>query len=123
MPIKPKKPCAKLGCPNLTDGHYCEKHKAEAEKRKAETNKFYDKHIRDKQAEMFYKSKAWVAARQQALIRDNYLCQECLKRGRITRADTVHHKIELKEDWSKRLQLGNLVSLCAECHNRIHSRG
>ncbi len=58
MPIKPKKPCAKPGCPNLTDGRYCEEHKAEAEKRKAETNKFYDKHIRDKQAEMFYKSKA-----------------------------------------------------------------
>ena len=123
MPIKPKKPCAKPGCPNLTDGRYCEEHQEEAEKRKAESNRFYDKHVRDKQAEAFYKSKAWVAARQQALIRDNYLCQECLKQGRITRADTVHHKIELKRDWSKRLQIDNLVSLCTECHNRMHSRG
>lgn len=123
MPQKPKKPCAYPGCPNLATGRYCEEHQAEAEKQKAEANRFYDKYQRDKRAELFYKSRAWVAARRRALMRDNYLCQECLKQRRITRADIVHHKIELKEDWSKRLRLDNLVSLCAECHNRIHSKG
>ena len=120
MPQKPKKPCAKPGCPYLTTGRYCEEHWAEEKKERAESNRYYDQHRRDKRAEAFYKSRAWVAARRRVLIRDNYLCQECLKQGRITRADTVHHKIELKEDWSKRLQLDNLVSLCAKCHNQLH---
>jgi 5-methylcytosine-specific restriction protein A len=120
MPQKPKKPCAKPGCPNLTTGRYCEEHWAEEKKERAESNRYYDQHRRDKRAEAFYKSRAWVAARRRVLIRDNYLCQECLRQGYIIRADTVHHKIGLKEDWSKRLQLDNLVSLCAKCHNQLH---
>ena len=123
MPVKPKKPCAKPGCPKLTTGCYCEEHQTEANKQRAESNRFYDQHLRDKRTEAFYKSRAWQAARYRALTRDNYLCQECLRQGRITRADTVHHKVELKQDWSKRLQLDNLVSLCAECHNRLHAKG
>ena len=123
MPVKPKKPCAKPGCPNLTTGRFCKEHQTEEKKQKAETNRYYDRYTRDKQAEAFYKSRAWVAARQRTLTRDNHLCQECLRQGRITQADTVHHKVELKQDWSKRLQLDNLVSLCAECHNRLHAKG
>ena len=123
MPQRPKRPCSKPGCPNLTTGRYCEEHWAEEKKERAESNRYYDQHLRDKRAEAFYKSRAWVAARWRVLIRDNYLCQECLRQGYIIRADTVHHKIELKEDWSKRLQIDNLVSLCTECHNRMHSRG
>jgi hypothetical protein len=26
MPMKPKRPCRYPGCPNLTDGLYCEEH-------------------------------------------------------------------------------------------------
>jgi len=121
MPVKPKRPCSYPGCPALTDKRYCEEHQIEGKKRKAEVNRFYDQHSRDKRAEAFYKSKAWEATRLRVLNRDNYLCQECLKQRRITRVDNVHHKVELKEDWSKRLQLDNLVSLCAECHNKIHA--
>ncbi|WP_250540588.1 HNH endonuclease, partial [Bacillus subtilis] len=27
---------------------------------------------------------------------------------------------EVKEDWAKRLDLDNLVSLCNACHNKVH---
>ncbi|PAE58568.1 HNH endonuclease, partial [Bacillus licheniformis] len=35
-------------------------------------------------------------------------------------ADMVHHIVEVKQDWSKRLDLSNLESLCNACHNKVH---
>lgn len=32
MPYKPMRPCSFPGCPNLTDGKYCEEHKSKAPK-------------------------------------------------------------------------------------------
>ncbi|MEU3039173.1 HNH endonuclease [Nocardia salmonicida] len=34
----------------------------------------------------------------------------------------VHHKVELKEDWSKRLDMDNLEVVCIGCHNKIHKK-
>ncbi len=72
----------------------------------------------DKKA--FYNSEAWQRARQAALIRDKYLCVECLKRRKFRRATTVHHVDHLLDDPEKALDLANLESLCADCHNRAH---
>ena len=70
---------------------------------------------------MFYNSTAWKRTREQALIRDMYLCQQCLKDGIVNDKQLiVHHKIEIKEDWGKRLELENLETVCTQCHNRIH---
>ncbi|MBZ4653948.1 MAG: endonuclease [Peptococcaceae bacterium] len=122
MPTKPKRPCSWPGCRELiSEGRYCDKHRFKEQQQRAESSKYYDKFIRDEKVTMFYKSKAWNRARQQALIRDHYLCQECLKEKQLTRAETVHHKVPIKDDWSLRLVLSNLVSLCSSCHNKIHS--
>ena len=51
----------------------------------------------------FYHSKEWKLARSQALARDHYLCQVCLKRGLVKSANTVHHIIPIKDDFKKRL--------------------
>lgn len=124
MPPKPKRPCNKPGCPNLTTGAYCGKHQAESDKRKSELNQYYDQHQRNQRSRAFYKSRAWQVARQRALARDNHVCQECwAKHHIITLADTVHHRVEISKDWSKRLQMDNLVSLCSACHNKRHSKG
>ena len=40
MPRKPKKPCSYPGCPELTDGRYCEKHQKQE-------NAHYEKYDRD----------------------------------------------------------------------------
>lgn len=92
---------------------YCEQHKQSV-------NQYYDKRIRDKQTIAFYHSLQWQRVREQALIRDNYLCQRCLSDKRLTPAEMVHHKIEVKQDWSKRLMMDNLESLCQACHNKMH---
>ncbi|WP_459503071.1 HNH endonuclease [Bacillus sp. C1] len=87
---------------------------------KQQNRKFYDKHKRDKGAKKFYNSKAWRDCRHLALIRDNYLCQECLKHNIITPADMVHHIKERSENPELALTLENLISLCNPCHNKEH---
>ncbi|WP_377897049.1 HNH endonuclease [Gottfriedia sp. OAE603] len=32
--------------------------------------------------------------------------------------DVVHHIVEIKADWSKRLEKKNLKAMCHGCHNR-----
>lgn len=72
-------------------------------------------------ARQFYKSAAWQQARKLALIRDHGMCQtpHC-----FMPAEEVHHIKELTpnniHDPDIALSLDNLVSLCRECHMRIH---
>lgn len=68
----------------------------------------------------FYKSYTWQKCRQAILIRDDYLCQVCLKNGEPIPADTVHHIIHLRDDPSKALDSNNLMSVCFDCHNDLH---
>ena len=75
-------------------------------------------------AEAFYKSSAWKHTRAVAIKRDAYLCQDCLKLGRITAAEEVHHIQPLTPDNINdpdiSLNLDNLVSVCRECHQARH---
>ncbi|WP_342477796.1 HNH endonuclease signature motif containing protein [Paenibacillus sp. FSL H7-0350] len=83
-------------------------------------NRYYDRFKRDKTSRAFYKSTAWERARELALIRDNRLCQHCLKRKRLTPADMVHHIKPISECPDLSLTLDNLLSLCNGCHNKEH---
>lgn len=80
-------------------------------------HKLYDKNRRDKNSNSFYKSSEWIRVRKQALLRDHGLCQHCLRSKRIKHAEMVDHIIPIKEEWSLRLTLSNLQSLCNPCHN------
>jgi 5-methylcytosine-specific restriction endonuclease McrA len=75
-------------------------------------------------AESFYKSKAWQRCRAAAWSRDGGLCQDCLRQGRYTAAEEVHHITPLTPDNitdpSISLNLDNLVSICRECHQARH---
>lgn len=79
-----------------------------------------------KETDPFYKSAAWRRARASALMRDHYMCVECIAaktRGVICKpraADLVHHIKPLKEYPELALELDNLMSLCNRCHNRLH---
>ncbi|WP_124728815.1 HNH endonuclease [Staphylospora marina] len=73
-----------------------------------------------KKARPFYKSAAWLRCREAVLIRDNHLCQLCLKRGKLTPANTVHHIEHLEDNPDRALEADNLISICATCHNRLH---
>jgi 5-methylcytosine-specific restriction protein A len=70
----------------------------------------------------FYKSRAWMTLRLEALQRDNYECQQCKQRGKYRKADCVHHIKEVKPHPELALTLDNLMSLCNTCHNEIHDR-
>lgn len=73
-------------------------------------------------AKSFYNSKEWQQARENALMRDGYMCQRC---GRL--AEEVHHIVPLTSHniqlWEIALDEGNLISLCYECHKKEHRRG
>ncbi|MCS4471110.1 HNH endonuclease [Clostridium botulinum] len=53
--------------------------------------------------------------------RDNGLCLMCLKDKKIVPYDVVHHIIELRQDYNKRIKKHNLLCLCHECHNIVHT--
>ncbi|MEB2270114.1 HNH endonuclease [Bacillus safensis] len=118
MPPKPLRECKVRGCRELTRDGYCHTH-ADGKQQEA---KYYNKHVRDKRSTRFYYSKEWRQTRKLVLSRDSFLCQRCLKQNRVVPADTVHHIVEVKQDWNKRLDLNNLVSLCGRCHNKVHGK-
>ena len=77
-------------------------------------------------AEKFYKSKKWQKLRQYVWSRDRGLCQRCLKNGKITEGNTVHHIVEITpeniNDESISLNPENLTTLCRDCHAAVHKR-
>lgn len=70
--------------------------------------------------EDFYRSRKWERKRLAILRRDGYQCQECRRYGRIRQASVVHHREPLEERPDLALADANLVSLCADCHNKAH---
>lgn len=39
--------------------------------------------------------------------------------GIVIAADTVHHIVPLKDDWNKRLDIDNMMSLSSDTHSTI----
>lgn len=80
----------------------------------------------------FYKSRQWLELRNRVLEKHHNECQECLQRGKYTRAKVVHHVNEVKNRPDLALneyytdgngeQRENLKALCIECHNKEHNR-
>jgi 5-methylcytosine-specific restriction protein A len=73
-----------------------------------------------KKTNPFYKTKAWQRCRESILARDNHLCQVCIRKGRLTPANTVHHIEHLQDNPDRALDESNLISICATCHNQLH---
>lgn len=73
----------------------------------------------DSRQRRFRSSRRWTDTAQAVKARDCYLCRLCLAAGRLTvdRLE-VHHITPLAEDWARRLDPTNLITLCAECHTQ-----
>lgn len=112
MPYKPKKPCSYKLCKELVEPGqtYCKKHKRQKDK-------VYNRDR--KEANRFYKSTTWQQLRKLKLNQDP-LCEECLKQGKTTIADLVHHDEEISKGGDKLPVLDDLTSMCLPCHNRWH---
>lgn len=78
-------------------------------------------HRYDEYYDEFYHSNEWKEVRQAVLERDHYLCQICKRHGVVRQATTVHHLIPLRTDYSKRLEMDNLETICQSCHNKEHN--
>ena len=61
----------------------------------------------------FYTWGKWKALREQVLKLDKYECQLCKKRGKYTKATTVHHVNYVKKHPDKALRSGETYSACA----------
>jgi len=74
-----------------------------------------------KELHRFYKSKAWLVARNIKTSATQGKCERCGAVG-----EEVHHKIRLTvenvSDTSISLNQDNLELLCRDCHNKEHNR-
>ena len=109
VPRKPKKPCSYPGCPNLTDGMYCEKHRKE-ERRK------YDRYERAADVHKKY-GRSWKRIRDR-YIQEHPFCERCFKEGTMVRAEEVHHILPVSQGGTN--ESSNLMALCQSCHTKIH---
>ena len=77
-------------------------------------------------AEKFYKSTAWKNTRASYLKSVGGLCELCLDKGIIRKADIIHHKEPITpeniDDADITLNWNNLQAVCNEHHHDIHNR-
>lgn len=85
-----------------------------------ERHKEYDRYSRDRKSRQYYHGKEWMMVREAVLDMDGgidvYLY---MKEGKTVLADTVHHIVPLKDDWNKRNDMDNLISLSGDTHSLI----
>lgn len=85
-------------------------------------DKIYYEARKDKEYQAIYSSPLWKKVRRVALSRANGLCEECIKQGKISYVDDVHHKIPIKDDIKKAYDINNLICLCRSCHIEAHKQ-
>ena len=120
MNKRPLKPCRRPGCSNLTrnKGGYCDEHTHVPKNKVNERKKHYDVYKRDKRYSDFYNSPEWTRVRKYILILYNGIdIYAYYIQNKIVIANTVHHIIELRDDWEKRLDVDNLFPLSDDNHN------
>lgn len=110
MPRKPKRPCSYPGCPELTEGRFCEKHEKEENKR-------YEKYDRDPAVRRRY-GRAWKRIRDK-FVSEHPFCEVCYGNGILVETEEVHHKIPLSKGGTH--ERSNLIALYKSCHARIHA--
>lgn len=126
---KPMHLCNHPGCEQLIpyDQRYCKQHQyskpidyADSKERHYANQRTYQRRIHSKhegKQQRFYRSAAWKKLSHQWLM-THPLCVRCQDQGIYRKADVVDHVVELRDDWSRRLDTSNLQSLCYACHNR-----
>lgn len=82
---------------------------------------------KDTKASKFRNTNGWIKKRASIKTRDKYLCRVCMSgkydtNYRYTYKELeVHHIIPLEEDYSKRLDSNNLITLCRMHHEMAES--
>lgn len=106
MANKALKPCAFPGCPELTKGKFCFRHRPKEQRRTDEAV-----------WRRWYFAKKWRERSKLHLLQEPF-CRECAKRGVRTRATEVDHIIPHRGDRTLFDDDANLQSLCHLCHSK-----
>lgn len=84
---------------------------------------------RRKARQEVYQSRRWKELREW-MVQTHPLCEDCLKAGRITATQEIHHKLSpfqkgITEDekYRRAYDVDNLVALCSDCHHKRHQDG
>ena len=88
MPRKPRHPCGYPGCPELTGRQYCPAHEKVVSSQ-------YNRYGRTPEMKRRYNG-AWPRVRR-AFLAAHPLCEMCLREGRTTAAEEVHHIVPLAD--------------------------
>lgn len=107
-PRKPRKPCSFRGCPELTEGRYCENYQKQVDSEYNKTSRPF-KHL--------YNTSRWKKLRKQ-FLQEHPLCVECKFKGAIKAAIVVDHIEAHKGDEGLFWNQSNWQPLCKECHDR-----
>ena len=72
-----------------------------------------------------YNTTEWRKLRE-SYLKQHPVCEECLNKGKVTPATSVHHKeTPFKNNTINKnlfLDSNNLMAVCHECHAEIHNR-
>jgi 5-methylcytosine-specific restriction endonuclease McrA len=63
----------------------------------------------------------WPRRRERVFERDNWMCQNCESRGGIDGPATIvcHHVVPVHTGGNH--YLSNLITLCKDCHDKVHN--
>jgi len=72
-----------------------------------------------------YNNTAWRKMRD-TYLHEHPICEECLKKGKITPAEDIHHKKSPFKggeiNYGLLLDYDNLMAVCKKCHQAIHNQ-
>lgn len=110
--------CGALIPQNMAECEACAKSASGQQSRHME----YNKNKRSKKTADFYISKEWRKTRAAAIRRfDGVDIYAYYVRHEIQTADMVHHITPIEDDWSKRLDMSNLIPLSNHSHGIIEA--
>lgn len=112
------KVCAQAGCKTITKNRNCNECQRIADIKSKQYSKkraVKSKVSMNKSSRAFYGTTAWKTLRDRKLQKDP-LCQMCLSKGFLKDGHDIDHIIEIKDDYSLRLDIRNLQTLCRSCH-------
>lgn len=93
----------------------------------AKTKRLMTVHARNSEADKFRSTQLWQKKRTEIKERDLYLCQVCVRAVGVdinayaNRKVSVHHIVSLQQDFSRRLDDSNLITLCYYHHKLADS--
>lgn len=102
-------------CGVVSEGHICPYRKAR-------------KKTGNRQSDKFRNTAIWQKKRNEIKVRDRYLCQVCLRNLYNTlsllnhKTVEVHHITPIEQDYNRRLDNDNLISLCSY-HHKMADKG